>query len=288
PRSGAAAGAVQAGRADRRAQAYAIALSQDRSEYRQGRLARHAQPAGQRGDQCRPPVAAAAAHLAPRRAALLSAGGHGRAFTRHRAAASIIQKAPQLARPARVLELAQRLGLYLADALARHRELLADLFQRVVGVHADAEAHTQHALLARRQGREHAGRGFAQVRLDGGVDRQYRVLVLDEIAEGRILLVADRRFERERLLGGLEHRAHRFERHGELLGELLGGRLAADLVEHLARGAHDLVDGLDHVHRDADGARLVGDRAGDCLADPPGRIGRELVAAAILELVDRL
>ena len=38
----------------------------------------------------------------------------------------------------------------------------------------------------------------------------------------------------------------------------------------------------------ADGARLVGDRAGDRLPDPPRRIGRELVAAAVLELVHRL
>ena len=96
------------------------------------------------------------------------------------------------------------------------------------------------------------------------------------------------RFERERLLGDLENLAHLLERHAELLGELLRRRLAADLVQHLARGAHDLVDRLDHVHRDADGARLVGDRAGDRLADPPGRVGRELVAAAVLELVDRL
>ena len=51
-------------------------------------------------------------------------------------------------RPARVLQLAQRLRLDLADALAGHRELLADLFQRVVGVHADAEAHANNALLA--------------------------------------------------------------------------------------------------------------------------------------------
>ena len=52
--------------------------------------------------------------------------------------------------------------------------------------------------------------------------------------------------------------------------------------------AHQLVDRLDHVHGDADRARLVGDRAGDRLADPPGRVGRELVAAPPLELVDRL
>ena len=60
------------------------------------------------------------------------------------------------------------------------------------------------------------------------------------------------------------------------------------LLQDLARDAVHLVDRLDHVHRDADGARLVGDRARDRLADPPGRVGRELVAAAVFELVHRL
>ncbi len=60
------------------------------------------------------------------------------------------------------------------------------------------------------------------------------------------------------------------------------------LLQDLARDAVHLVDGLDHVHRDADGARLVGDRARDRLPDPPGGVGRELVAAAVFELVHRL
>ena len=94
-----------------------------------------------------------------------------------------------------MLQFPQRLRLDLADAFARHRELLADFLQRVVGVHADAEAHAQHALLARRQRGQHARRRLAQVRLDRRIDRQNRVLVLDEIAEVRILLVADRRLE---------------------------------------------------------------------------------------------
>src|SRR5438128_2216749 len=177
----------------------------------------------------------------------------------------IIQKAAQLAAAARVLELAQRLGLDLADALARHRELLADLFQRVVGIHADAEAHAQHALFAWRQGRQDAGGGLAQIGLNRGVDRQDRVLVLDEIAEVGVLLVADRSFQRQRLLGDLEHLAHFLEGHAEFLGKLLGRGLAADLIEHLARLTHDFVDGLDHVHGDADGARLVGGSARDRL-----------------------
>src|SRR5947209_13811520 len=55
---------------------------------------------------------------------------------------SIVQEAPQLTAPARMLQLAQRLGLDLADSFAGDGELLPDFFQRVVGVHADAEAHT--------------------------------------------------------------------------------------------------------------------------------------------------
>jgi hypothetical protein len=44
---------------------------------------------------------------------------------------------------------------------------------------------------------------------------------------------------------------------------------------------------VDHVHRNADRPRLVGDGPGDRLANPPRGIGAELEAAAILVLVDR-
>src|SRR5215471_21517532 len=89
-----------------------------------------------------------------------------------------------------MLELAQRLGLDLADALARHRELLADLLQGMFGVGADAKAHAQNALLACRERGENQCRGLAQARLDGGVDRLDRILVLDQIAEVGVLLFA--------------------------------------------------------------------------------------------------
>jgi hypothetical protein len=49
----------------------------------------------------------------------------------------------------------------------------------------------------------------------------------------------------------------------------------------------DLIDCPGHVDRDADGLCLVLNHAGDRLADPPGRVRRQLVAAAVLELVDR-
>src|SRR5262249_33325142 len=115
-------------------------------------------------------------------------------------------------------------GLDLTDALARHREPLADLFQRVVLVNADAEAHAQYALLARRERGERARGGLTQVRLNGGVDRQDRVLILDEVAEVGILLVADWGFQRQRLLGDLLHFAHLLELHAEPFGKLLRPR----------------------------------------------------------------
>ena len=59
-------------------------------------------------------------------------------------------------------------------------------------------------------------------------------------------------------------------------------------MQILAGCTHQLVDGFDHVHRNADGARLIGNAAGNRLPDPPGRIGAELVAAPIFKLVHRL
>src|SRR5262245_12080220 len=51
-----------------------------------------------------------------------------------------LEEAAELLGARRMAELAQRLRLDLQDALAGDVELLADLFQRVVGVHFDAEA----------------------------------------------------------------------------------------------------------------------------------------------------
>src|SRR3546814_9977323 len=52
-----------------------------------------------------------------------------------------VEETAQLLRAARVAQLSQRIGLYLADPLAGDVELLADFLEGVVGVHVDAEAH---------------------------------------------------------------------------------------------------------------------------------------------------
>ena len=92
---------------------------------------------------------------------------------------------------------------------------------------------------------------------------------------------------RDRLAGVLLDLQHLVRRDVHFLGELFGRRLAAEVLQQLTLDAAELVDDLDHVHRDADGAGLVGHRAGDRLADPPRRVGRELVALGVVELLDR-
>src|SRR5205814_2856162 len=108
-------------------------------------------------------------------------------FRRKRTGSTLpLEERAQLLRARRVAELAQRLRLDLADALARDVELLADLFERVVGVHLDAEAHAQHLRLARRERIEHVLGRLAQARVERGVRERDAGLVLDEIAEVRI------------------------------------------------------------------------------------------------------
>ncbi len=60
------------------------------------------------------------------------------------------------------------------------------------------------------------------------------------------------------------------------------------LLQYLARDAVHFVDGLYHVHRYADGARLVRDGTGDGLTYPPCGISRELITATIFEFIYRL
>ena len=67
-----------------------------------------------------------------------------------------------------------------------------------------------------------------------------------------------------------------------------GGRLVAVLVDELVGGLTHPVDGLDHVDRDADGAGLIRDGAGDGLTDPPRCVGGEAEAAVAVELLGGL
>src|SRR5207244_10038399 len=87
-------------------------------------------------------------------------------------------------------------------------------------------------------------------------------------------------------------RVDRVERLDDMLGlearclsQLVDRGLAAELRLELRRSAVQLDPPLLNVHRDPDRLRLVRDRALTGLANPPGRVRRELVALAPVELL---
>src|SRR5207253_2682457 len=82
---------------------------------------------------------------------------------------------------ARVAELAEGFGFDLADALAGDFEVLADLFEGVVGLLADAEAHAEDLLLARGERAQDLAGLLGEVEVNHGVARGHDVLVLDEV-----------------------------------------------------------------------------------------------------------
>src|SRR6266542_3791240 len=182
----------------------------------------------------------------------------GLSLTSGRRRRSRVDERLQLLRAARVAELTQGLGFDLADALAGYFEILPHLFQGVVALFADAEAHPQDLFFAGRKGLQDLSRLFGEVHVDDRFGRRDDALVLDEVAEMRVFFFSDGRLEGDGLFGDLENLAHLVERQLHLLGDLFRRRLASVLLNQVTRGANELVDRLDHVDRDADRASLVG------------------------------
>ena len=122
----------------------------------------------------------------------------------------------------------------------------------------------------------------------GFVHRDTGVLVLNKVLQMSVLFLPHRRFQTDGLLRQLQQLPHLVRFHIQCGGDLLHGGLPPIFVQQIACRFLDPVDALHQMHRDADGAPLIRNGAGDGLTDPPGCIGGELEAPLRLKLFSSL
>src|SRR5919201_2653435 len=180
----------------------------------------------------------------------------------------------------------ERLALELADALPRQVDLVPDRLERP-RLALKAEPKLEDPPLPLRKGVERPPHALPAERLLGLVERVFGLAVGEEVAELALVVGPDGLVQRDGRLGGAERLVDVLDRQAGRLRELGLRRLAAQLDLKPARRARELLLPLDDVHGHADRARVVRDRPLHRLADPPGRVRRELVAASPVELLDR-
>ena len=112
------------------------------------------------------------------------------------------------------------------------------------------------------------------------------------VHQGRALAVvvvpAATLVERGRDAGGADQLVDLRHRHLQILGQLHRGGLPAQGLLQAHAGLGQLRQLLADVHREADGAPVVGDGAGDGLPDPPVGVGGEAEAPLGVELLHGL
>src|SRR5436190_7814594 len=182
-------------------------------------------------------------------------------------------------------ELLQALVLDLPAPLPGDVERPSHLVERPRLLTVEPVAHLEDPLLPRRERAQDLLQRVAAKGLLGGLLGERSGLVGEEVAELRLLVVPHRLLEGDRQLRAAPDLLDLLSAQVELAPDLDGGRLTPELAAQLPLGAHDLVQLLDDVHGHADRPRLVRKRPGDCLADPPRRVRRELEPLAVVELL---
>src|SRR3954463_6398790 len=98
-------------------------------------------------------------------------------------ASALFEIVAEALRAGRVTELRERLGLDLPDALARHAELLAHLFERADLAVIETEPQSHDCALAIVELLQRFLNRFRQQRTSGSGRRRNHVRVFDEVAE---------------------------------------------------------------------------------------------------------
>ena len=185
-------------------------------------------------------------------------------------------------------EFTQSLCLDLTDTFTGDIELFADLFKGTALTVFQTEPERKDFRFTRSQRLEDSAELFFKQGMACSVDRRRSVIIGDKVTEVAVFFLTDRRFQRNRLLRYPQDFSYLIDRHIQFISDFLSTRFMAVSMEQLAGNLLDAVNGFNHMNRDTDSTRLVGNRTGNCLTNPPGCVGRELKALGMVELFDCL
>ncbi len=88
------------------------------------------------------------------------------------------------------------------------------------------------------------------------------------------------------MLASVHHPAHAFRREFHFERDFFRGGAASEVLFKNLRGAVHLANALGHVQRNADRARLLRQRTGNRLTNPPRCVSAKAVAALVVVLID--
>ena len=182
----------------------------------------------------------------------------------------------------------QSLCLNLADAFPGHMKLPSYLLQCFRLSVIQAKPLAQHLLFPLCQRRERLHELFMQQCKRGLVCRNCHMLILDEIPKMAVLFLSDRGLQRYRILGNLADFPHPLHRNIHFLRNFFRRWFSSKLLHKLSGGTNQTIDGLYHVHRNANGTCLICDGPGNSLTNPPGSISGKLITLAIIKLLHSL
>ena len=103
-----------------------------------------------------------------------------------------------------------------------------------------------------------------------------------------VFLFSDGRFQGHRLLRNLQNFPHPLHRKLHLFCNFFRRGFPAQLLQQLTGYPDQLIDGLHHMHWNPDGSGLIRNSPCNRLTDPPGSVGTELKALAVVKLLHRL
>ena len=199
----------------------------------------------------------------------------------------VFQERTQSSTAAGMPQFFERFDLDLTNTLTTQVEPFADFLQGVHGLAADAESHAQDLFFARGERAEDSGDIMSQILIQDEVQWRSKSGVLDEVRKLTVT-VSHRRFQGDRFIHDGEDLPHLIGWKIKATTQFLRRRFAFHDLDEFVSDTIDATERLRHMHGDPYRAHLLCNRPGDRLTDPPTGIGTELIAAPIIELLDRL